>query len=176
MRVHRNIVFSTMSPVSSRISRIIHSSGLSPASNLPPTPFHFPSWISFAFLVRWSMSVWLFLWMYPRVASFIIKKSLTKYRMNYSFIWDFVCLRNTRNQWFQLPTKSRVVVNPSVIWTSSSIRSLLNWNTDRISSGVMILVSSIISIWNVFHPFRDSSLVENIWFASIPIALRAPFL
>jgi hypothetical protein len=40
------------SPVSSSTSRLIHISGVSPASNLPPNPFHFPSWMSLGFLFR----------------------------------------------------------------------------------------------------------------------------
>jgi hypothetical protein len=41
-------------PDSSYTSRITHSSGVSPASNLPPSPFHLPSWISLSFLLRCS--------------------------------------------------------------------------------------------------------------------------
>ena len=45
-------------PDSSLTSRMMHSSGVSPGSNLPPKPFHLPSCMSFSFLMRCNMRVW----------------------------------------------------------------------------------------------------------------------
>ncbi len=50
-----------VNPLSSRTSRMAQASGVSPGSNFPPSPFHFPMWMSPSFLFRWSMSVFPFL-------------------------------------------------------------------------------------------------------------------
>ena len=45
-------IFVAVSPCFFKISRTAHSSGVSAASSLPPTPMYLPSWTSFGFLLR----------------------------------------------------------------------------------------------------------------------------